>query len=262
MVEQLAETVFNKRITADSYLMGLEAPSIAHQAQAGHFVMLQVRTGTDPLLRRPFSICAVQDDIILLLYRVIGKGTQLMTEIKPNQRISILGPLGKGFILPQKDQTPILVAGGIGIAPLLFLSLSLNNALYRLLAGFNTSSDIIQPHELGFHKIDISFATDDGTAGYAGLVTGLLEKTLAQSSEKDDIMIYSCGPSAMLKKVAAIAQENKIACQVSFESQMACGVGACQGCVIKAAAGQKQPYYQVCKDGPVFPAQWIDWTAV
>lgn len=262
MIEQPADTVFNKRLTPQTFILGLHAPAIARQAQPGQFVMLKVRTGTTPLLRRPFSICAVQGDLILLLYRLVGEGTRIMTEIKEGQKLPLLGPLGQGFTSPQKDQPAILVAGGVGIAPLIFLAATLDPAQYRFLAGFSTAAEITPLDQLGFPGPALTPATDDGSAGFPGFVTGLLEKNLGQTSSQADLMIYACGPNAMLKKVQAIAGTFQAACEVSLESYMACGLGACQGCAVKTIADQKQPYFHVCKDGPVFPAQTIDWTAL
>ncbi len=262
MIEQLAHTIFNKRLTPQTFVLGLHAPAIARQAQPGQFVMLKVRAGTTPLLRRPFSICTVQGDLILLLYRLVGEGTQIMTEIKEGQKLPLLGPLGQGFTPPQKDQPSILIAGGVGIAPLIFLAATLGPAHYRFLAGFSTAAEITPLDQLEFPGPALTLATDDGSAGYVGFVTGLLEKTLAQTSLPTALTIYACGPNAMLKKVAAIAGNDQISCEVSLESYMACGLGACQGCVVKTIANQKQPYFHVCKDGPVFPAQAIDWTTL
>jgi dihydroorotate dehydrogenase electron transfer subunit len=262
MIEQPADAIFNKRLTPQTFVLGLHAPAIARQAQPGQFVMLKVRAGTTPLLRRPFSICAVQGDLILLLYRLVGEGTRIMTEIKEGQKLPVLGPLGQGFTPPQKDQPAILVAGGVGIAPLIFLAATLGSAPYRFLAGFSTAQEIIPLEKLGFQDLTPLEATDDGSVGYNGFVTGLLEKTLAEIPSAAAPMIYACGPNAMLKKVQAIAGTFQASCEVSLESYMACGLGACQGCAVKTAPDQKKPYLHVCKDGPVFPAQNIDWTAL
>lgn len=262
MIEHLAETIFNKRLTPRTFVLGLHAPHMALQAKPGQFVMLKVRSGTTPLLRRPFSICAVQDEQVLLLYRLVGEGTHLMTEIKPGQKVPVLGPLGQGFTTPKKDQLAILVAGGVGIAPLIFMASALDHVQYQFLAGFNTAEEITPLDQLGLSGLPLSVATDDGSAGYAGFVTGLLEKTLAKHSAQNRLIIFACGPKVMLKKAVAIAETSRIPCQVSLESSMACGLGACQGCAVKTAATQKQPYLHVCKNGPVFPAQAIDWTAL
>ncbi|MGD8230011.1 MAG: hypothetical protein PVI20_19700, partial [Desulfobacteraceae bacterium] len=122
MFEHDAEIVFNKRIAPHSYLMGLRSSQVVGAARPGQFVMVRVRSGIDPLLRRPFSIAGTREgELLLILYRVVGRGTAIMAETREGKSLSLLGPLGKGFQLPKDNQASLLVAGGIGIAPLFFL---------------------------------------------------------------------------------------------------------------------------------------------
>jgi dihydroorotate dehydrogenase electron transfer subunit len=261
MIEQKTEILFNKEIARDTLLMGLRSPEIVAGAKPGQFVMIRVRPGIDPLLRRPFSICAVQDDeLLLILYRVVGKGTAIMAEISEGDRFSVLGPLGKGFALPNPHQQSILVAGGIGVAPLLFLAQHIRTGPIQLMMGFGSAAEIIALELILDRTIDFVIATDDGSAGHAGPVTDLLESQLNQHEfEKDTASIFTCGPKPMMRKVATMTLERGIPCQTSLEAVMACGVGVCRGCSIKATSKEDHTYCHVCTDGPVFPAKAIDW---
>ena len=261
MIEQKTEIVFNREIARDTFLMGLRSPEIVAMAKPGQFVMIRVRPGIDPLLRRPFSICAVQDDeLLLILYRIVGNGTAIMSEASEGDSFSVLGPLGKGFALPEPHIQSILVAGGIGVAPLLFLAQHTRTGPIQLLMGFGSAAEIIALEQILDRTTDFVIATDDGSAGHAGPVTDLLEVQLNQDEfEKDAASIFTCGPEPMMKKVAAMALEHGIPCQASLEAVMACGVGACQGCSVKAASEEDHTYCHVCTDGPVFPVEVIDW---
>ncbi|MBN1626765.1 MAG: dihydroorotate dehydrogenase electron transfer subunit [Deltaproteobacteria bacterium] len=227
--------------------------------------MLRVNEGIDPLLRRPFSICGTTDgEIALILYKIAGHGTEILSGKKAGEKLSVMGPLGQGFTLPGQNEKAVLVAGGIGIAPLYFLACALKDNQMEFMSGFDTSGNIISPEKIAGRSINISIATDDGSEGYSGMVTGLLDEYLDKNIyEKDSIIIYACGPSAMLKKVSSIAACREIPCQVSMEALMACGLGACQGCAVKVFPQNDLTLYRhVCKDGPVFPAHIIDWGAI
>ncbi len=255
--EKKTAVVRNEEVARDTFLMELESPSIASAAKPGQFVMLRVSESSDPLLRRPFSVCSTRDGaILLLLYRVVGKGTRIMAGTKAGSLLSVLGPLGRGFEAPGAGEACLFVAGGMGIAPLAFLARSLGERHISFKAGYGTAAEIIAPELMGMKGIEIALATDDGSAGYHGPVTGLLEKGLGGESRK---IVYSCGPLPMLRKVADRCLEKGVACQVSLESAMACGLGACQGCAVKAGPGEERAYLHVCGDGPVFDASAIDW---
>ncbi len=264
MFEHYAEIVFNEKIALHTYLMGLRSAEVVAAAIPGQFVMVRVRSGIDPLLRRPFSIAGTREgELLLILYRVVGKGTAIMAGTKEGERLSILGPLGRGFEMPKSNQASLLVAGGIGIAPLLFLIQNMNSGSVQLMTGFGSADEIIGIDQVGDFPVDVSIATDDGTAGHAGAVTDLMESFLRDRSPNEDALsIFSCGPQAMLRKVAAVALDKALPCQASLEAAMACGLGACQGCAIKASSSENRAYYHVCADGPVFPVQSIDWDSL
>lgn len=238
--------------------MGLKSDEIGHTAYPGQFVMIRVGTRIDPLLRRPFSICGIREDGgVMILYRVVGRGTRMMAAAKAGDALDVLGPLGKGFDAPDPARVPFLVTGGMGIAPLSFLAQRLGPNGH-LLTGYACADQQVPLHRFGASHCEVSVATEDGSAGYHGMVTTLLEEILRQSPEGVPD-IYACGPVPMLKAVAALALKKGIPCRVSLESTMACGLGACQGCAVAAAPGRDRAYYHVCRDGPVFDVNAIDW---
>jgi len=265
MIDQHIEILFNREIKSGIFLMGFRSPSLALESVPGQFVMVRVNEGIDPLLRRPFSICGISDeDIICIMYKTVGHGTEILAGKKAGDKLSVLGPLGRGFSPPGENKKAVLVAGGIGIAPIYFLAGSLKINPVEFMAGFGTSGDIMPHEQITGRSVNISIATDDGTAGYSGMVTGLLDEYLdGQIHERDSLMIYACGPLAMLKKVSSIASHRNVPCQVSLEALMACGLGACQGCAVKSLSNDDLTrYLHVCKDGPVFPSQSIDWSNI
>jgi dihydroorotate dehydrogenase electron transfer subunit len=260
VIDQRGEIALHRKVAEKTYLIGFRCPEIAATARPGQFVMLRMGSGYDPLLRRPFSICGTRGDLILVLCDVVGRGTTILSTMKTGEGVTVLGPLGHGFAAGTGDRISLLIAGGIGIAPLLYLAQTMTDKGYRLLAGFRSAPAIIDVTSTVGESMDVSVATDDGTEGHHGPVTDLLEAALADKRARGSSLIVSaCGPTAMLKKVAAMTRKSGIACQVSLEARMACGLGACQGCAVRAAAAEERTYYHVCKDGPVFSAEVVDW---
>ena len=263
MMNEQAEVAFNRLLTHETWLMGLRSKTVAKAAHPGQFMMIRVREGLDPMLRRPFSICGTEGDLFLVLYRVVGKGTEIMSrEITAGQRVSVLGPLGNGFSIPDWRRIPFLVSGGLGIAPLLFLAQRLGSREFQFMAGFGSSPQCIPAQEVVDLSVHLEISTDDGTGGHHGLVTDLLERQLEGGGRNMAPQIFACGPAGMLRRVAGIAADRGIPCQASVEAPMACGLGACLGCVVKAAPTEDRSYYYVCKDGPVFSTSMIDWESL
>jgi dihydroorotate dehydrogenase electron transfer subunit len=260
MFELLTELVSNERLTHDTWLMVLHSAEIAHAAKPGQFLMIRVGSGLDPFLRRPFSISGVAEDRFHVLYRVVGKGTGLMTGLRGGERLWVLGPLGRGFVSPGKSAHPLAVGGGIGIAPLVFLCQFFRDKKVTLMTGFRSARDIIPPERMTGENPDFLIATDDGSKGHHGPVTDLLEALIRKNPT--EVAVYACGPKPMLRRVAETALAQKIPCQVSLEAYMACGLGACQGCAVKGSARSGRTYFHVCKEGPVFEAEEIDWEAL
>ncbi len=262
MREIKSKVQFNNEVARDTYLMGLKVEDEEFLAEPGQFVMLRLSQATDPLLRRPFSICGTtRKNTILILYRVVGRGTFLMAAMLPGAELSILGPLGKGFRLPDPGQRTFLVAGGIGVAPLLFLASRITKHSPRLLIGYRSQNEIIDISGFDLGGVEIVLATEDGSTGYHGVVTDLLASELNRLGGAPSV-VCTCGPPAMMQKVSEICLKEGIPCQVSLEAAMACGVGACLGCAVRNASATDGSYYHVCKDGPVFDAMMIEWESL
>jgi dihydroorotate dehydrogenase electron transfer subunit len=258
MLDKNFEIVFNEVVADSTYLMGLNAPEIVAAAAPGQFVMIRVGPVLDPLLRRPFSICGImQKEILLILYKVVGRGTALMAEAEKGDQMRVLGPLGRGFFRPRPENKPLLVAGGIGIAPLFFLAQTLGEENLEFLTGYRNAAEIVPFEKIGLKGLNTVVATDDGSAGHRGFVSDLLESRLEKQAW--DPAIYACGPTAMLQQVAAVSLEKDIPCEMSLESFMACGIGACQGCAVKSSDQIDLNYHLICREGPIFSARAIDW---
>ena len=230
----------------------LKTGQSAPKPKAGQFFMLGLSTGSDPLLKRPFSLYrTTSNGLIQILYRVKGKGTRLMSTLKPGSVLNILGPLGNGFPDPGAKQ-PVLVGGGLGIVPLVALAESMKqNPLNppMIFIGARNIDEVLAENVLSETGHHIEIATDDGSHGKHGFVTDMLEDFLSRNTNPlSSYVLYGCGPRPMLKALSDISGRLAIEGYVSLEEHMACGVGACMGCVVKTHAG----YKRVCKEGPVF----------
>jgi dihydroorotate dehydrogenase electron transfer subunit len=236
--------------------------------------MIRVREGTDPLLRRPFSFSRIypEDGDLEILYRVIGRGTRLMSQLEPGSTLSLIGPLGNGFELPIDRTVPLaFIAGGIGIAPLLELIAQVVSdrgakgaEKLRLFYGARTASGLLPEDFLRGQGIRVHFATDDGSFGFKGLITQMFEECMAAGDFRP-VELYSCGPLAMQYQVAGWALANDTLAQLSMESLMACGIGACLGCALPAATPgdpESERFVHVCEDGPIFSAGSIKWNKI
>ncbi len=250
-------------LNRDHFLLTLECPPIAREARAGQFVMLQTRAGFDPLLRRPMSICRVlpgRRGRIQILYKIVGEGTRYLSQQPVGALVPTLGPLGKGFRLPDGGTRPILVSGGVGIAIFPFLVESLRAARREtplLVYGARSRGDLVALEFFRKKRVPVRLATEDGSAGTKGFVTRILEPILADAGGAP-LEIFACGPTPMLKAVGALALGAGIPCQLALESQMPCGIGVCLGCVTRCPADQRGPVFRrVCTEGPVFRADEV-----
>ena len=232
-----------------SHLIWLEAPSIASEASPGQFIM--VRCGENTSVPRPLSVHRRNDSEIALLFSVVGKGTEWLSRCKAGNRLDIFGPLGNGFSVSPDSHNLLLVAGGMGIAPLLFLAEDTlkQGVSVRLLYG--TAGINRYPEDNLPSGINLVAATEDGTVGYRGMVTGLLPDYLDRADQ-----VFACGPVAMYRDMLdSHPQVAHKKVQVSLEVRMGCGRGICYGCTIKTKSGQKR----VCEHGPVFDLNDILW---
>ncbi len=269
MLLKNAEVLFNNFLSPGLYHLGLRCPEIASRIQPGQFLMVRIQEGLDPLLRRPFAVHRIHQNDPLssfeMLYRVVGRGTHLLTGLQPPSSLNLLGPLGRGFQPPTQDGFVLMIAGGIGIAPLPFLAETLVRSGLQgplvLWFGGKTGDDLVCVQHFQDLNFTVELVTEDGSAGLKGLVTEHLEKWLTRQGDLPE-MIYSCGPYPMQRSVAEMAARLGIPSQLSMEALMACGVGACLSCSLKcrASAGGPNSYYaNVCQEGPVFPGERIVW---
>jgi dihydroorotate dehydrogenase electron transfer subunit len=237
-------------------VMQLEAATIARDAVPGQFVMVKPNRADDPLLRRPLGVHRVKGGTIRLLYEVIGKGTALLSRVKPGDSVDVIGPLGNGFpLLPKtEDRSAVLIAGGMGVAPLLFLAERLAGKKPLVLLGAKKRPGILCEGEFRALGCRVCVATDDGSRGFKGSVSALLSHTLS-TADYGLRTLYACGPRAMLKAVARIAAAKRMPAYVSLEAHLSCGFGACLGCAVATVDG----YMRVCKEGPVFEARQLIW---
>lgn len=256
--ERQLQMILDKAPIITHYCFGnfciLELKSnMALNSQPGQFVMIRVSSSFDPFLRRPFSIFQVNGDKISIFYKIVGKGTKIMSSWEKGQIVDILGPLGKGFSICDKKSV-LLVAGGMGIAPLAFLASTLlkKNCNFQVIWGVEHRMDDRLIEILSKIVKNLIIYTKDGSFGKKGLASDGLKWALEK--ERPDYM-YACGPLAMLKAIFYIAKDEKTFLEVCLESQMACGIGACLGCVIQGRSGP----FKVCQEGPVFKAENILW---
>lgn len=249
MLEQRTELTAHRRVNPKVFLLTFASPKMAAQARPGQFVHLRPAGPGSLFLRRPFSIHRVKGKTISILYRVVGSGTSLLSDLPRGTVLDVLGPLGKGFMISKHYSDHVILAGGMGLAPMQFLAdrlkgMKLNTRLFYGCSGKKELLPCPVPGRI--------IATDDGSCGDKGFVT---DAFLTRLEKYRMPMVYACGPWPMLKQTALICRQYGIDCQVSLEAFMACGVGACQGCVVK---GVKE-YLTVCRQGPVFDSRDIDW---
>ncbi len=262
IVQENVEVLWNEAVGSGYYKIGLKCASDYSVSEPGQFVMLRIGEMT-PLLRRPFSIhrLIVSDEKVIgieILYKVIGTGTQKLSEYKQGDKSDLLGPLGNSFSIPVNLRNVFIVGGGVGIAPLYFLALSLKNKGLNMsditvFIGCRSSDELMCQGDFLELGVNVQFTTDDGSGGEKGFITQALERAILKQAPD---MIYACGPAGMLRESARIAETYHIPCQVSIETMMACGIGACLGCVV-TNKGNSDKYLHVCKDGPVFDAEMI-----
>ena len=253
MTRSISALLSNDEILPGTHLVWLQAPQIAGLARPGQFVMVRCSDSFDPFLRRPLSIHRVDtaDGLIALLFEVVGRGTSWLSRAAPGDEIDIVGPFGNGYSLDLADAPLLLIGGGIGVAPLLFLSDEATARGYSvtLLMGARTRT-LLYPASLVASNVLYVKATEDGSEGVAGKVTDVIDPYMGQSDH-----VFACGPAAMYRCIAEGGNLRRKTVQVSFEALMGCGVGACCSCTIKTRGGLRR----VCKDGPVFELADIIW---
>ncbi len=256
-------------LTPDTFRIRFSCPKdFIRRFNPGQFVMVNVAVSShlDPLLKRPFSVCRLQDNSFELLIKTVGRGTGILQQATVGTVLSVHGPLGNGFPLKAMagKSKIMLVAGGIGIAPILSLLdelLAPGHPPLELIVGARTAGELICIDELrkqvdNGNGFQLSITTDDGSVGHHGLVTDLVSQQLESGGEKP--AICACGPLPMLTALGKLAMKAACSCYLSLESRMACGFGVCLGCVArKKTDDNRHPWVKICQDGPVFDAETL-----
>lgn len=250
-----AEIIENSPLNKNHNLLVLKPLGASKKPQPGQFYMIRVGDSYDPLLKRPFCIFRNISGKLYFIYRIRGKGTEKIKQMRKGKVVDILGPMGNGYDLSERKNTPLIVIGGVGIASAFSLAEKLSKNAYIFYGG-RTKTELLMLNELKKITKNITISTNDGSTGKKGTVVDVLKDYLAyQLSAISSQLIYACGPSPMLEAVSRLATEKGIKGYISMEENMACGVGACLGCTVKTKKG----YKRVCKEGPVFPMEEIVW---
>lgn len=268
----------NREVAKDHFIMSILLSTPCDYGLPGQFIMMRRQGVKDPLLSRPLSIHGFYQteagSVLDFLYRVVGKGTLALSRLSVGEKVDVLGPLGKPFTLTPECLQVILIAGGIGVAPLAFYAeylsknhlcasgepLIVQQPIITFYLGAVTDSALLGLKKVQQYSHELKIATDDGSSGYHGTVTAMMEKDLDRWNP-DTLNIFACGPNPMIKSLAEILKDFPAPCQVSLEERMACGIGACLGCSVKLKRGGIDwTYGQVCTDGPVFDIRDIIWS--
>jgi dihydroorotate dehydrogenase electron transfer subunit len=265
LLQRLAPVVANERLNEKYCRVTVSCGPIASRSRPGQFVTVRVAAGGPTLLRRPFSIHRVVADGLQLLVKLVGPATEELAKIRPGRMLDVLGPLGDGVfaVAPERPRV-LLVAGGVGVAPLLFLADKMQGGRHwppTLIFGGATALDLPTREQFAELGVPVRAATMDGSLGRRGPVTDELTAALDERDPRQ-CQALACGPTPMLRAVAEICAARGVPCRVSLESLMACGVGSCRGCVVPVRqdpTGHGIPYTRVCHEGPVCAAEDLAW---
>ena len=267
-VDVHAEILANTPLSADYNIVVLAAPAIAATTRAGQFVMIRTTAGTDPLLRRPFSVFEVlrqpgaAPHAISILCKRVGVATSRLFEAAVGTHLDCLGPLGRPFTTVSPPSDAWMVAGGVGLAPFAALTDELKSAgtKIRLFYGGRSQTDLFYLDWFESRGVALELATEDGSRGSRGRVTVPLERALAEHPASALLTLYACGPEPMLKAVTNLARRYQRPSQVSTERIMGCGMGGCYSCVIRARDHDGRVHFvRSCLNGPVFNGDDVVW---
>jgi dihydroorotate dehydrogenase electron transfer subunit len=252
----ISRIISNDRISEGFYELSLFWDRSASVPAPGQFITVRVNGGTVPLLRRPFAFAGFDagSSVATIIYQKRGAGTELLAAMRAGEGIDVIGPLGTPFVIDaNQQQKHIIVAGGIGLGPMLFLasSLKVRDIPAQFIFGCRNQSFI--PDTERFTDVNPQICTDDGGAGFRGTVADYINTNVSLDI---DTTVYACGPLPMLKSINNLTKKSGSRCLVSLEAMMACGVGACMGCVVPVAGGA---YSRVCREGPVFDGGEVLW---
>jgi len=265
IVQQRVPVLSNREAAPDVFLMEICSPDVVALGRPGQFLHLRVSGSGGPLLRRPLSIFSRDESsgTAGLLYRQVGPGTRLLAGLAPGSELDLVGPLGRAFDPPPGMEKALLVAGGLGVAPLFCLAqeLTAGGVPVDFLLGAVRREELLCRDRLETLGVRLELSTDDGSQGFHGLVTGLLEQVLERDRPAPETCaLFVTGPEPMMKAAARLARRYRLRAQFSLERHMACGMGACWGCAVRCLDERGRPVYRrVCTDGPVFDLAALDW---
>lgn len=272
MTQRTARVVAHHRIALDHYQLSLQCPAMARAARPGQFLHLlcmpaeRACSGDALLLRRPFSLFDVdpRHGTMDLIYKVVGLGTEALRHVKVGDSLDLLGPLGTTFTADDTVTRAILVGGGVGIPPLYLWAKALRARAIPtdIYLGVQTKEYVICAGEFRRLGLPPRIATDDGTIGFHGYVTDLVEREFQRARPTPGTTLYVCGPTPMMAVAAALARRWRLPAQVSLEERMGCAMGVCMGCIVEIAgphATAHKRFQRVCTEGPVFPAEAVIW---
>jgi dihydroorotate dehydrogenase electron transfer subunit len=251
-IQDKYKIVMNEKVCPKFCRLTLDAKPITKDVGAGQFVHIRITDGLSPFFRRPFSVFRAKRHLEIL-YQPVGIGTKILSQKKTGECLDVLGPLGNPFSLPPKGiKQVVMIAGGVGVAPFLILTDQLRDKSQELilLYGGRTKEFVFNLSDFKKNGCRVYVSTDDGSLGIKGRVSALFSKI---NPNPKTTFLYTCGPKPMMKSVQDFANQHGLQGQASCEEVMACGLGACLGCVIKTTGG----YKTVCNDGPVFDLKEI-----
>lgn len=263
-----AEIAENRPLNNDYQLLTFSPLTHTQEPEPGQFYMIgtfgksKARPSFedihDPLLKRPFSLFRRTRKGLQILFRIRGRGTAIMRELKKGSHVDVLGPLGNSYPSPPQNKTPLIIAGGIGMASLFYFAERLSRTKKKayISYGVRSEKELFMVEELKRFAKELSISTDDGSCGERGCVTDSATNLLSSiPTLRSNSVIYACGPRKMLEAVSEMAKQRGIEAYLSMEEVMACGVGACLGCAVKTVNG----YKRACKEGPIFNGKEIVW---
>ncbi len=255
-----AKILDHEELAPGTWRLRLKNPRISCEVRPGQFVMVSVGSGEEipsPILKRALAVYQADESSLSLIIRIEGDGTRKICQLAPGNSLNLVGPLGNGFDLDRAaGKYSVITAGGSGIASVYLLARELRQRGEKacLVYGGRSASDLAGLEDFKELDIPVFTATEDGSSGFKGLVTGALEQVLA-GLEGESPSLYTCGPNPMMKAVTKLAAEKSIPCQLSVEIKMACGFGVCLGCAVKTTRGNRL----ACTHGPVFDASEFIW---
>ena len=260
MLEQTVTIAAHERDAEAYFRLVLHAPAIAPLIQPGQIAHVRIMKMKDALLRRPFSIFQVGRDTFSILYKNVGKGTDALSRMRVGEELSVIAPLGHGFTVPKPGgETPLLVAGGYGMAAM-FLLAQRSPQKGIVFVGGRRRVDILCEQDFAAIGWEVRVATEDGSHGEKGFVTVPLIAEIRNSKfEIRNYKLFACGPTPMLKAVGKIAEDFNLPAELSMDEHMCFGVGTCLACVIKVKTGEGWEYQRTCTEGPVYDSRQILW---